>query len=197
MMLKLRHTEMSPNAQPVISEIDALLLIDRTIDLVTPMCTQLTYEGLIDEIFGINNATLDLPEEKLVDPKTLNKEKIKPGAKKKIALNSDDKIFHEIRDLNLRAVSPFLNKKAKAIEQYYKDRHKAQTVSQLKDYWEKLKTFHDKHRFLAIRIRNLMTTTCTHTHTHSLSIHGNITKLFEVDTFLTYKLQTRTLQRKS
>jgi hypothetical protein len=156
MMLKLRHTEMSPSAQPVISEIDTLLLIDRTTDLVTPMCTQLTYEGLIDEIFGINNATLDLPEEKLVDPKNLSKDKIKPGAKKKIALNSDDKIFHEIRDLNLRAVSPFLNKKAKAIDQYYKERHKAQTVSQLKDYWEKLKTFHDKHRFLTIRIYNLV-----------------------------------------
>jgi hypothetical protein len=25
------------------------------VDKVTPLCTQLTYEGLIDEIFGINN----------------------------------------------------------------------------------------------------------------------------------------------
>jgi len=150
LMLKLRHTEMSTSELPAIPEIDTLVLIDRTVDFVTPLCTQLTYEGLIDEVFGINNTTIDLPEEKLVDPKVLNKEKIKPGAKKKFALNSDDKIYQEIRDLNLRAVSPFLNKKAKAIDQYYKDRHKAQTVSQLKDYLEKLKTFQKKHQYLSI-----------------------------------------------
>lgn len=39
-----------------ISQIDHLLLIDRSVDLITPMATQLTYEGLIDELFGINNS---------------------------------------------------------------------------------------------------------------------------------------------
>jgi hypothetical protein len=36
-------------------QIDSLILLDREVDKVTPLCTQLTYEGLIDEIFGINN----------------------------------------------------------------------------------------------------------------------------------------------
>lgn len=34
--------------------IDQLILIDRSVDLLTPMVTQLTYEGLIDELFGID-----------------------------------------------------------------------------------------------------------------------------------------------
>lgn len=34
--------------------IDHLVLIDRSVDLMTPMATQLTFEGLIDELFGIN-----------------------------------------------------------------------------------------------------------------------------------------------
>lgn len=38
------------------SQIDHLLLIDRSVDLLTPLATQLTYEGLIDELFGINNS---------------------------------------------------------------------------------------------------------------------------------------------
>lgn len=38
------------------SQIDQLLLIDRSVDLITPLATQLTYEGLIDEMFGINNS---------------------------------------------------------------------------------------------------------------------------------------------
>jgi len=41
-------TQMSQN-------IDSLIIIDRGVDLVTPLCTQLTYEGLIDEIFHIKN----------------------------------------------------------------------------------------------------------------------------------------------
>jgi hypothetical protein len=35
------------------SKIDNLVLLDRNIDLLTPMMTQLTYEGLIDETFDI------------------------------------------------------------------------------------------------------------------------------------------------
>jgi hypothetical protein len=37
---------------PVVSEFDSMVILDRSVDLVTPMCTQLTYEGLIDEFFG-------------------------------------------------------------------------------------------------------------------------------------------------
>jgi hypothetical protein len=40
------------------SQIDHLLLVDRGVDLLTPLATQLTYEGLIDEIFSINNSEL-------------------------------------------------------------------------------------------------------------------------------------------
>jgi len=37
-------------------QIDSLVIIDRSTDWVTPMCTQLTYEGLIDEYIGIKNS---------------------------------------------------------------------------------------------------------------------------------------------
>lgn len=35
-------------------QIDAIVLLDRSVDLVTILSTQLTYEGLIHELFGIN-----------------------------------------------------------------------------------------------------------------------------------------------
>lgn len=37
------------------THIDQLVIIDRNVDLFTPLCTQLTYQGLIDEIFGIKH----------------------------------------------------------------------------------------------------------------------------------------------
>lgn len=53
--------EMSQNQEPQITpKIDNLILIDRNVDLITPMMTQLTYEGLIDENFGIKYSRIDL-----------------------------------------------------------------------------------------------------------------------------------------
>ena len=39
----------------VSNHIDQFIIIDRNVDLVTPLCTQLTYEGLIDETMGIKH----------------------------------------------------------------------------------------------------------------------------------------------
>lgn len=35
-----------------------MILLDREVDVVTPMCTQLTYEGLIDETLQIKNGSV-------------------------------------------------------------------------------------------------------------------------------------------
>ena len=35
------------------SDIDCLIILDRNIDFVTPMFSQFTYQGFMDELFGI------------------------------------------------------------------------------------------------------------------------------------------------
>ena len=46
--------ELTQNQEPQVnSKIDNLIIIDRTMDYVTPMMIQLTYEGLVDENFNI------------------------------------------------------------------------------------------------------------------------------------------------
>jgi hypothetical protein len=40
-----------PGAVPAV---DTLLMLDRDVDLVTPLVTPLTYEGLLDEVVGID-----------------------------------------------------------------------------------------------------------------------------------------------
>jgi hypothetical protein len=39
--------------EEVYGDIEHLILIDRNIDFVTPLLKQMTYEGLIDECYGI------------------------------------------------------------------------------------------------------------------------------------------------
>lgn len=49
----------SITAHPL-SEIQSLVLIDREVDLVTPFCTQFTYEALLDQVLGIQNSKFPL-----------------------------------------------------------------------------------------------------------------------------------------
>ena len=42
------------------SLVDAIVLLDREVDTITPFCTQLTYEGLMEEILGIKNGVVTI-----------------------------------------------------------------------------------------------------------------------------------------
>ncbi|XP_037091633.1 vacuolar protein sorting-associated protein 33A-like [Pollicipes pollicipes] len=129
-MLNLRR-ERPDSEFPAVCEIDTLLLIDREVDLITPMATQLTYEGLIDEIFGINNNTVRLPSEKFTKsdggPIELQNER------KQFLLSSAEELYADVRDKNFNAVGPALSKKAKQISAQYEERH-SQSVSEMKNF---------------------------------------------------------------
>ena len=56
MMVRMRR-ELGTDDNPIPPEIDQIILLDRAVDLITPMCSQLTYEGLIDEVYSIQNST--------------------------------------------------------------------------------------------------------------------------------------------
>lgn len=55
MMIRMKR-EFSGSQNPIFPIFDTLLLLDRNVDLISPLATQLTYEGLIDEIYGIQNS---------------------------------------------------------------------------------------------------------------------------------------------
>lgn len=57
-MLERMRKEMFGNLTSVKErspQIDAVVFLDRSVDLLTPLSTQLTYEGLIDELYGIKH----------------------------------------------------------------------------------------------------------------------------------------------
>lgn len=58
-MSVLRETDPDPSdaLRELSPSIDAAIFLDRSTDWVTPMLTMLTYEGLIDETFGIQSCT--------------------------------------------------------------------------------------------------------------------------------------------
>ena len=104
------------------SQIDTLVLIDRAVDLISPLPTQLTYEGLLDEMFGIQCASVSL-----VEPE-----------KKVITLSSQEELYQELRGLNFNAVGPTLSRKAKHISAQVAEKNEARTVRELKQFVDKL-----------------------------------------------------------
>lgn len=103
------------------SHIDHLILLDRAVDLISPVATQLTYEGLIDEIFEIKNTTAYLPAEKFVDNENDEPSDLMSD-KKQVILNSGDELFAEIRDKNFKGVGAALRKKAKVISSQFEEK---------------------------------------------------------------------------
>jgi hypothetical protein len=114
---------------PAVPAVDMILLIDREVDMVTPLCTQLTYEGLIDEIIGVHNGSVEVPNDE--------------GKRVKARLNSSDALFKELRDLNFGRACDALRDKSSAIQQDYKSikggKVEEQEVSRIGGFVRKLK----------------------------------------------------------
>ncbi|KAL8920951.1 MAG: hypothetical protein Q9208_005977 [Pyrenodesmia sp. 3 TL-2023] len=125
------------------SIIESLIIIDREVDMATPLLTQLTYEGLIDEMFGIKNNQAEI-ETSIIGQAPGQQPKGQSGApqqqslKRKIQLDSSDKLYIQLRDANFAIVGPLLNKVARRLAGEYESRHGAKSTSELREFVSKL-----------------------------------------------------------
>ncbi|KAM3937062.1 uncharacterized protein RB166_003442 isoform 2-T2 [Leptodactylus fuscus] len=137
MMIRMKR-ELGGSNNQITPVFDTLLLLDRNVDLLTPLATQLTYEGLIDEVYGIQNSNVKLPPEKFAPKKQGESGKDLPTEPKKLLLNSAEELYAEIRDKNFNAVGSVLSKKAKIISAAFEGRHNAKTVGEIKQFVSQL-----------------------------------------------------------
>ena len=88
-------------------QIDTCLVIDRDVDLITPMLSPLTYEALIDEFMGINQGTLKVDAEVIegYGDDVGNREPF-------LRLSANDKLFGDIRNANIVSVGRILQQKS-------------------------------------------------------------------------------------
>ncbi|MEE6504019.1 hypothetical protein FKM82_005048 [Ascaphus truei] len=137
MMIRMKR-ELCGSQNAICPVFDTLLLLDRNVDLLTPLATQLTYEGLIDEVYGIQNSHVKLPPDKFAPKKPGETGKDLPTEPKKLPLNSAEELYAEIRDKNFNAVGSVLSKKAKVISAAFEERHNAKTVGEIKQFVSQL-----------------------------------------------------------
>ncbi|MFT7816448.1 vacuolar protein sorting-associated protein 33B isoform X1 [Arapaima gigas] len=122
------------------SEIGNVFLIDRDVDFVTPLCSQVVYEGLVDDIFRIKWCVEFGPDVTLSDKNV------------KVMLNSQDKVFSEIRNEHFSNVFGFLSQKARHLQTAY-DKRRGMDIKQMKAFVsEELKGLKQEHRLLSLHI---------------------------------------------
>ena len=83
------------------SETLACFIFDRNIDMVTPLCNNYIYEGILDDYIGIDFNTIS------VNTKILEKES-KVENIKKIDLSEKDKFYTSIKDFNFKKIQTYL-----------------------------------------------------------------------------------------
>lgn len=132
------------------STVDNLIIIDREVDFPTALLTQLTYEGLIHEVFGIKNNQTEVdtsivgaaPQAQKPQGAASAQNGSTPTMKRKIQLDSSDKLYPSLRDCNFAVVGPQLNQTARRLQSDYEARHKTdQSISDLKSFVAKLPSY--------------------------------------------------------
>ncbi|KAG5450104.1 Vacuolar protein sorting-associated protein 33A [Clonorchis sinensis] len=101
---------------------EMLILLDRSVDCLTPLLSQLTYEGLISEKWGIRHGACHLPTGTSKSSEQ----------SKRLVLNASDELFAELRDQNFAFVGSILNKKSKDISALLSESKAATELTELK-----------------------------------------------------------------
>ncbi|TFK77545.1 Sec1-like protein [Pluteus cervinus] len=186
--------------------IDSLIVLDRRVDMITPLLTQLTYEGLIDELVGIKNSHVELPASLLSPPNPPAASNVagpstsppanptplaglKKETKKKHHLaTSTDPLYAELRDLNFGNVGKSLNRVARRLDENYKTNLQSKTVAQLREFVGKIGGLQTEHQALRLHTglsEMLLPLTRTDAFNRSLEIQQNLLASYDVPAQIT------------
>jgi hypothetical protein len=118
------------------NEIHSCIMLDRSVDYFTPLCSQYTYEGMIDEFIGINFNNITLK------PEILEKKDAKRDIE--LELTSNDKFYGQIRDYNFNHLRCFLPNKLEEIQNILAEKNKQSTLKEISEYLDKFKVIKEE-----------------------------------------------------
>jgi hypothetical protein len=141
---KLLESEEEDNISETEMSLLATVMLDRSVDYITPMCSQYTYEGLIDEFLGINYNIIR------VKPEILEKTEKNDI---KIELSSKDKFYTKIRDFNFNHLRSYLPAKLDEHKQILAEGNKqTKDLKALSEILEKIKQVKEESPSIAPHI---------------------------------------------
>jgi hypothetical protein len=132
-------------------EIAAMMILDRKVDLVTPMVTPLTYEGLLDDTVGIDVGHVQ------IDVNILNPDNDERPDKEivSLAVTGSDTLYAEVRDQHVEKFGSFLQNQAKALREShanFTNKEKKKDLSEIHQFVKQIPIFTKNLRSLTNHI---------------------------------------------
>uniref|UniRef100_A0A5K3EUS8 Sec1 family domain-containing protein 1 n=2 Tax=Mesocestoides corti TaxID=53468 RepID=A0A5K3EUS8_MESCO len=132
----------APTVQPLESpgQADLLIIIDRSVDILTPCLSQLTYEGLINEVFPVKYGSVKIPL---------------PGSEnnpKSVVFNSVDQLFSDIRNQNFTNVASILSKRTKELSAIINETKSSKELNKLRQVVGQLPELRQLHASASVHM---------------------------------------------
>ncbi|KAF2277577.1 Sec1-like protein [Westerdykella ornata] len=162
------------------SSIDSLIIIDRDVDFPTVLLTQLTYEGLIDEVFNISANQTE------VDSSVVGGAAPQPGQtgsgstsmKRKVMIDPKDSLYSTLGDANFAVVGNLLNKAARRLQSSTeRNQLSAKTTAELREFVARLPGYQAEQASLKLHTslaEEIIKYTRTDVFTRSLEVQQNL-----------------------
>ncbi|KAF2482502.1 Sec1-like protein [Neohortaea acidophila] len=138
------------------SLIENLVIVDREVDFLTVLSTQLTYEGLIDENFGISSNQAEVDSTVLsgtAAPQTQGgvAQSATTATKRKVQLDSKDKMYPSLRDVNFSIIGPTLSQNAQRLQSDQENMQtNQQSIADLRQVVSRLPTYQAEKESLLV-----------------------------------------------
>ena len=123
-------------------------MFDRVNDMLTPLCSNFIYEGLIDEFFGINLNTAKVPSY-ILGKKLGEKNK---EEKTKLDLSKNEKFYTQIKDYNFNKIKLFLNNRLKEHNKMLEESKENNDLKQIRENILKIKLIKEERPSLINQI---------------------------------------------
>jgi len=125
------------------ARVQELILLDRKMDFVTPLCSQLTYEGILDDVFGIKCGFVEF------DTAVTDRSKAV-----KVLVDSTDPIFKIIRSQHFSLANTTLGQLARELDVEFKEgTDRSQSVAQMKEFVRRMPELKTKHNSLGVHVK--------------------------------------------
>jgi hypothetical protein len=145
----LKNLENESKIKPdesVRGEIDCCVILDRNVDFVTPMLTQFTYSGYMDEVWGIKQNNVIMLEKKFFPIMSVQR----PDRDQDIITHKlqNDKIFKEIKDCHNFVVGSVLDEKLTELKSIHDEvaatGGKEKSLKEMREKYEKERKLREK-----------------------------------------------------
>eukprot|EP00659_Diplonema_papillatum_P008630 gene8630-13345_t len=144
-MMQRMGSEVSDSSKSLAPEVEALYIFDREVDCLTPVLFQQTYEGLIDEFYGIRHQLFTPPFDVSTEDPQLN-------GKTHLLTAEKDHVFTMLRGSHLKTLAADVQRATQEVKKQMDERNHLDKLGDIREFMGRLPSITEQKAKLAVHI---------------------------------------------